>query len=305
MKRDFLTLWDLSAEEINGLIDRAVTLKSGEDRSRCPLMGRSIGLLFEKASTRTRVSFETGIYQLGAQAITMHTGELQMGRGETISDTAKTLSRYLDAIVIRTYEHSRLEAFSSSASVPVINGLSNRHHPCQVLADLMTIRERKGKLKGIHLAFVGDGNNVANSLIEAASRMEINLVMACPEGYEPDPDVLERAREGARSEIIILRDPREAAGRADVVYTDVWVSMGQENEGEERRRRFGPYQVNNALLSCAKGDAIVLHCLPAHRGEEITDEIMDGPRSVVFDQAENRLHSQKALLEFLLSRDKA
>jgi ornithine carbamoyltransferase len=301
MKRDFLTVWDLSTEEIYSLIHRAVKLKSGEDRNRCPLMGRSIGLLFEKASTRTRVSFEAGIYQLGAQAISLHAGELQLGRGETMSDTAKTLSRYLNAVVIRTYEHSRLEEFSSSASIPVINALSNRHHPCQALADVMTIQEKKGKLKGIHLAFVGDGNNVANSLIEAASRMEINLVMACPEGYEPDPDVLERARDGARSEIIILRDPREAVGRADVIYTDVWVSMGQEGEAEERKRRFRPYQVNEALLSCAKSDAIVLHCLPAHRGEEITDEVMDGPRSAVFDQAENRLHSQKALLEFLLA----
>lgn len=301
MKRDFLTVWDLSAEEIHSLIRRAVALKSGEDRNRCPLMGRSIGLLFEKASTRTRVSFETGIYQLGGQAVTMHAGELQMGRGETISDTAKTLSRYLGAIVIRTSAHSRLEEFSSSASIPVINGLSNLHHPCQVLADLVTIQEKKGRLKGIRLAFVGDGNNVANSLIEAASRMEFDLVMACPEGYEPDPESLERARERAKSEIIVLRDPREAAGRADVVYTDVWVSMGQENEGEERRRRFRPYQVNEALLSCARSDVVVLHCLPAHRGEEITDEVMDGPRSVVFEQAENRLHAQKALLEFLLT----
>ncbi|MCL5023825.1 MAG: ornithine carbamoyltransferase [Nitrospirae bacterium] len=300
MKRDLLTLWDLSPEEIGALIGRAMQLRSGEDRNRCPLMGKSVGLLFEKASTRTRVSFEAGIYQLGAQAIYMNAMELQMGRGETIEDTARTLSRYLDSIIIRTSEHSRLERFALSADIPVINGLSNSHHPCQVLADLMTIREKKGRLKGIHLAFIGDGNNVANSLIEAACRMEINLVIACPEGYEPDPDVLERAREAARSEILMLADPREAAGRADVIYTDVWVSMGQEREAEERKRRFKPYQVNDALLSCAKKDAIVMHCLPAHRGEEITDEVIDGPRSVVFDQAENRLHSQKALLEFLV-----
>lgn len=300
MKRDFLTIWDLSAEEIDSIVRRALELKAGKAGNQCPLIGKSIGLLFEKASTRTRVSFEAGIYQLGAQAIYMNPGELQMGRGETIGDTARTLSRYLNAIVIRTSEHSRLEDFSSRASIPVINGLSNRHHPCQALADLMTIQEKKGGLKGIRLAFLGDGNNVANSLIEAASKMEINLVMACPEGYEPDADVLERAREAAKSELIILRDPREAAGRADVIYTDVWVSMGQEKETEERKRRFRPYQVNDALLSCAKKDAIVLHCLPAHRGEEITDEVMDGPRSAVFDQAENRLHSQKALLEFLL-----
>ncbi len=301
MKRDFLTLWDLSVDELYAIIKRALKLKSGEDKNKCPLIGKSIGLLFEKASTRTRVSFETGIYQLGAQAIYMNVADLQMGRGETIKDTASTLSRYLNAVVIRSYEHSRIEDFSSHAAIPVINGLSNRHHPCQVLADLVTIHEKKGRLKGIHLAYIGDGNNVANSLIEAASRMEINLVMASPEGYEPDPDVLERARENAKSDIIILRDPREAAGRADVVYTDVWVSMGQEKEADERKRRFKSYQVNSALLSCAKKDAIVLHCLPAHRGEEITDEIMDGPNSAVFDQAENRLHSQKALLEFLLT----
>jgi ornithine carbamoyltransferase len=301
MKRDFLTLADLSAGEIGTIIRRAGELKSGKDISKCPLMGKSIGLLFEKASTRTRVSFEAGIYQLGAQAIYLNPGELQMGRGETIGDTARTLSRYLDAIVIRTSEHSRLEKFSSCASMAVINGLSDRHHPCQALADLLTVQEKKGRLKGIRLAYIGDGNNVANSLIEAASKMEMDLVVACPEGYEPDPEVLGKARESAKSEITVLRDPREAAGRADVIYTDVWVSMGQEGEAGERKRKFLSYQVNDALLSCARNDVVVLHCLPAHRGEEITDEVMDGPHSAVFDQAENRLHSQKALLEFLLA----
>ncbi len=301
MKRDFLTIWDLTAGELHSVVERGLKLKGGEDRSKCPLIGKSIGLLFEKASTRTRVSFETGIYQLGAQAIYMNVSELQLGRGETIGDTARTLSRYLDAVVLRTYEHSRIKVLAENASVPVVNGLSDLHHPCQVLADLMTIHEKKGKLEGIRLAYIGDGNNVANSLIEAASRMKINLVMASPEGYEPDPEVLENARNGGSSEIIILRDPREAAGMADVIYTDVWVSMGQEKEAEERKRRFRPYQINAALLSCAKKDVVVMHCLPAHRGEEISDEVMDGPHSVVFDQAENRLHSQKALLEFLLS----
>ncbi len=301
MKRNFLAIWDLSAEEISSIVDRAVRLKSGEDRSKCPLIGKSIGLLFEKPSTRTRVSFEAGIYQLGAQAIYMNAGDLQMGRGETIGDTARTLSRYLDAVVIRTYDHARLEGFASTASIPVINGLSDLHHPCQVLADLMTIYEKKGRLKGIRLAYIGDGNNVANSLIEAAVRTEINLIMACPEGYEPAPQVLDRARPSAKSDVIILRNPKEAAGMADVIYTDVWVSMGQEKEAEDRKKRFRPYQVNEALLACARSDVIVMHCLPAHRGEEITDEVMDGPHSVVFDQAENRLHCQKALLEFLLA----
>lgn len=300
MKKDLLTVWDLSAAEMRSLVERAIKLKKGDDRNKCPLIGKSIGLLFEKSSTRTRVSFETGIYQLGAQAVFMNAAELQIGRGETVRDTAMTLSRYLSAVVMRTYEHSRVEDFASHASVPVINGLSNLHHPCQVLADLMTIYEKKGKFEGIRLAYIGDGNNVANSLVEASSRMKLNLVIASPEGYEPDPDVLDRARESG-GEIIILRDPREAAGMADVIYTDVWVSMGQEKDAEEKKKRFMSYQVNEALLACAKKDAIVMHCLPAHRGEEITGEVMDGPRSVVFDQAENRLHSQKALLEFLLT----
>lgn len=300
MKRDFLSIWGLSRDEIDFILERAIKLKAGEDSNKCPLIGKSIGLFFEKPSTRTRVSFETAIYQLGAHSIYMNPGELQIGRGETIADTARTLSRYLSAIVLRTYDHSRLEEFAASTSVPVINGLSNLHHPCQALADLMTILEKKGRLKGVNLAFIGDGNNVANSLVESVARMGINLTMACPEGYEPAPDILERAREFGKSDIIILRDPREAAGRADVIYTDVWVSMGQEKEAEKRRARFRPYQVNDELLSCAHKDAIVMHCLPAHRGEEITDGVMDGPHSAVFDQAENRLHSQKALLEFLI-----
>lgn len=301
MKRDFLTLRDLSAEEIGTLLARALRLKAGEDKNKCPLLGKSTGLLFEKPSTRTRVSFEAGIYQLGGHAIYLNDIDLQMRRGETIGDTARTLSRYLNAIVIRTYDHSRLTAFAASASIPVINGLSHLHHPCQVLADLMTIQEAKGQLKGLRLAYIGDGNNVANSLIEAAVRMEINLVMACPEGFEPHTDILVTAQETAKSEILILRDPREAAGMADVIYTDVWVSMGQEKETEEKKNKLRAYQVNDALLSCAKKDVIILHCLPAHRGEEITDEVIDGPHSLVFEQAENRLHSQKALLEFLLN----
>lgn len=301
MKRDFLTLWDLSSAEIDSLLKRSLDLKAGKDAGKCPLIGRSIGLIFEKASTRTRVSFETGIYQLGGQPVYMNSQEIQLGRGETVADSARTLSRYLAAIAIRTYAHQRIEEFASYSSVPVINALTDTHHPCQGLADLMTILEKKGRLKGIRLAYIGDGNNVANSLIEAASRMEIDLSIACPEGYEPDADVLERARQDARSEILILREPREAAGRADVVYTDVWVSMGNETEAEDRKRKFRNFQVNEALLSCAKQDVAIMHCLPAHRGEEITGEVLDGPQSVVFDQAENRLHTQKALIEFLLA----
>lgn len=300
MKRDFLTLWDLSPEEIDRLLRRAIELKSGKDANSCPLIGRSIGLIFEKPSTRTRVSFEAGIYQLGGNAITLNPSELQLGRGETLSDTAKTLSRYLSGIVIRTFAHATLEHIAGHASIPVVNGLSDSHHPCQVLADLMTMLEKKGTLSGLRVAYVGDGNNVCNSLVEAAAKMQFHLVIACPEGLEPDAGIIEKARSSARTEIVILRDPREAAGLADVVYTDVWVSMGQETHAAEKIQRLRTYQVNDRLISCSKKDVIVLHCLPAHRGQEITDEVMDGPRSAVFDQAENRLHAQKALMEFLI-----
>jgi len=300
MKRDYLSVWDLSSDEIENILRRSIELKSGKDASRCPLIGKSIGLIFEKSSTRTKVSFEVGVYQLGGQPVYMNSRDLQLGRGETISDTARTLSRYLSMIVIRTYEHSRLEEFARASSVPVVNALTDTHHPCQALADMMTILEKKGRLKGVRLAYIGDGNNVANSLIEASSRLGLDIVLACPEGYEPDPDVLERARSEAKGDIVIVREPKEAAGRADVIYTDVWISMGQESTAEEKKKRFARYQVNSELLSCAKKDAIVMHCLPAKRGQEITDDVIDGPLSVVFDQAENRLHSQKALIEFLL-----
>jgi len=301
MKKDFLRLWDFTPKEIDLLLRRSLELKSGKDANKCPLIGKSIGLIFEKASTRTRVSFEVGIYQLGAQAIYMNPNEIHLGRGETIHDTARVLSRYLSAVVIRTFNHDTLLDFAASSSIPVINGLSDLYHPCQALADLMTVLEKKGRLKDIHLAYIGDGNNVAHSLIEAASKMNINLTIACPEGFDPDSKILREAKTVAKSEIKIVRDPKEAADRADVLYTDVWVSMGQEKEAGEKKKKFRRYQLNNRILSCAKKDAIVLHCLPAHRGEEITDDVIDGPRSAVFDQAENRLHTQKALLEFLVA----
>jgi ornithine carbamoyltransferase len=301
MKRDFLTLSDLSSGELQRLLKRAGELKSGKDRNKCPLIGKSVGLLFEKSSTRTRVSLEVGIYQLGGQAIYMNPKEIQIGRGETIHDTAKVLSRYLHAVVIRTYSHETLVEFASHSSIPVINGLSDLHHPCQALGDLMTIAEKKGRLKGVRLAYIGDGNNVANSLIEAAAMTGVNLSVACPKGYEPASDVLEKARTSAKSEISVINDPKQAVKSAEVVYTDVWVSMGQEKEAAKKRERFRNYQVNRRLLSYADKDAIVMHCMPAHRGEEIAGEIIDGPQSAVFDQAENRLHTQKALLEFLLA----
>jgi ornithine carbamoyltransferase len=301
MKRDFLTLRDLSSEEIGLLLKRAIEFKAKKDANKCPLIGKSIGLLFEKASTRTRVSFEVGIYQLGAQTIYMNPKEIQIGRGETIHDTAKVLSRYLHAVVIRSFSHATITEFATHSSIPVINGLSDLHHPCQALADMMTILEKKGRLKGIRLVYIGDGNNVANSLIEAASLTGINLTIACPKGYEPAKDILEKVKNLPASEITLVNDPEDAISGADAVYTDVWVSMGQEKEAKTRRQKFKKYQINNKILSNAKKNAIVLHCMPAKRGEEITDEVIDGPQSVVFDQAENRLHTQKALLEFLLS----
>jgi len=300
MKKDVLKISDLTKSEIETLLNRAIALKGGKDASACPLIGKNIGLFFEKPSTRTRLSFEAGIYQLGGNAISMTPDELQLGRGETIADTARTISRYLNAFMMRTFSHATLETLAANSTIPVINGLSDIHHPCQALADVMTLLEKKGKLEGLKVAFIGDGNNVCNSLLEAASILGFHLTIACPEGFEPHNEIFEQARSQAKSEIIVLRDPREAAGRADAVYTDVWVSMGQEKEAEHKKMKFRDYQINAKLLSCAKKDAVVLHCLPAHRGEEITDEVMDGPQSVVFDQAENRLHTQKALLEMLV-----
>ncbi|MEW6715130.1 MAG: ornithine carbamoyltransferase [Nitrospirota bacterium] len=299
MKRDFLTLLDFSAEETEALLKRAAEFKSGKDASACPLIGKSIGLLFDKASTRTRISFQAGIYQLGAQAIYINANEIQLGRGETIEDTAKVLSRYLHAIVIRTFAHDIIERFAENSAIPVINGLTDLHHPCQILADLLTIKEKKGLLKGVKLAYIGDGNNVANSLIEASLITGIGLALACPEGYEPDKKIYDKALTGG-ADVMLMKKPEDAVKGADVLYTDVWVSMGQEESSATKKTAFKNFQINKHLLSLAKPDAIVMHCLPAHRGEEITDDVIDSPQSVVFDQAENRLHTQKALLETLL-----
>ncbi len=299
MKRDFLTLRDLSADELNAALKRAAELKAGKDASACPLIGKSIGMLFEKASTRTRLSFQVGIYQLGAQTIYLNPNEIQFGRGETIEDTARVLSRYLNGFILRTFAHKTIEAFARSAAIPVINGLTDLHHPCQALADLMTIKEEKGGFKGVHLVYIGDGNNVANSLIEAASMTGMQITIACPKGYEPDKAILKKAvSEGTNARII--NDPKKAVKGADVLYTDVWVSMGQEKEVAKRKKIFKSYQINKTLLSLAKPDAIVMHCLPAHKGEEITADVFESSQSVVFEQAENRLHAQKALLEMLI-----
>jgi ornithine carbamoyltransferase len=300
MKRDLLTIFDLSADEVEKILKRSIDLKTGIDAGKCPLTGKSIGLFFEKPSTRTRVSFEVGVYQLGAQPVYMTSKDLQLGRGETIADTAKTLSRYLHGMAMRVFKQSTVEEFARNATIPVINGLSDMHHPCQALADLMTVLERKGRLEGIRFAFIGDGNNVANSLIEAAALTGLDFVIASPEGYGPNASIVESARKHGKGRISATTDLKEAVAGADVLYTDVWVSMGQEAEAEEKLARFGAYQINGKLLRLAKPDAMVLHCLPAVRGNEITSEVMDGAQSAIFDQAENRLHTEKAVLEFLV-----
>lgn len=300
MKKDFLTFMALDSNEVMSIINRAIALKYGKDATACPLIGKSIGLIFEKSSTRTRVSFEVGVYQLGGQPITLMSDDIQLGRGETVADTAKTLSRYLSAIVVRTFEQDRIEEFARNATVPVINALTDEHHPCQALADLMTIYEKKGRLSEIKMAYIGDGNNVANSLIEASALMGMHLTLACPKGYEPDSALLSRVRSNG-STIEVFNDPQTAAMNADVLYTDVWISMGQEDEKQKRISDFKGFQINQDLLARAKPDAVVMHCLPAYREMEISGEALEGPQSVVFDQAENRLHAQKALLEHLLT----
>jgi len=303
--RHLLTLLDLTPGDLIGLLDRADRLKAQHQAggSHRPLTGKTLGLLFEKASTRTRVSFEAAMNQLGGSGLTLSADDLQLKRGETVADTARVLSLYLDALVIRTFGHDHLEAWAAAATIPVVNGLTDLHHPCQALGDLMTIRERFGALKGLKLAYIGDGNNVAHSLIEGAAKTGIEIHLACPKGYGPNPRIVEASRIVAKqsgAQIETMEEPRKAARDADVLYTDVWVSMGQEKEAKSRLKKFKPYQINDTLLSVAKPSAVVMHCLPAHRGMEITDDVMDGKQSIVWDQAGNRLHIQKAILEWLL-----
>jgi ornithine carbamoyltransferase len=300
-KRDFLRLTDLDRSELLELIERAAEWKLlGKDGPQ-PLERTTIGLVFEKASTRTRVSFEVAAYQLGGNAIFLSPRDTQLGRGEPIRDTARVLARYLDALVIRTFEHAKLEELARFADVPVVNALTDSSHPCQLLADLLTVTERFGAdalaRGGLQVAWIGDGNNMANSWLEACALLGFELRLACPQGYDPDPQLLAKA--GPRAKVV--RTPREAVQGAHVVNTDVWASMGQEAEAEERKRVFAGFIVDEALLAQARPNAIVLHCLPAHRGEEISDAAIEGPQSAVFDEAENRLHAQKALLELLLA----
>jgi ornithine carbamoyltransferase len=304
MKRDLLTIRDLSADEIHELIGRAREMKRDlrSGKLRPTLSGKILGLIFVKPSTRTRVSFETAMYRLGGQCVFMTANDLQLSRHEPIRDTARVLSRYLDALVIRTFAHGDVEDLAHYSSIPVINGLTDRFHPCQVLSDLLTIQEQRGSLEDLCVAWIGDGNNVAHSWINAAARLGFTLYLACPPEYLPENDILDWARRQGHGRIYLLHDPRAAVASADVVYTDVWASMGQEKEAQARKKVFQPFQVNEELLNTAPSHALVLHCLPAHRGEEITDGVMEGPRSVVFDQAENRKFLQMALLEMLMER---
>jgi len=302
MKKDFLSVYDLDRNDVGVIFDNAAKLKKfqQERKAYTPLRGKTLGMIFDKSSTRTRISFEVGMYQLGGVALFLSSRDTQLGRGESISDTARIMSRYLDGIMIRTYSQELVEEFARHATIPVINGLTDREHPCQILSDIFTIMEKKGSFAGLKVAYVGDGNNIANSWIYAAARLPLHLSLACPGGYEPDKHILEKGMREAEMGITIHRDPVDAVRDADVVYTDVWTSMGQEAEQEERKRVLRDYQINEALLAHARKDVMVMHCLPAHRGEEITAEIMDGPQSVVIDQAENRLHVQKAIMEILL-----
>lgn len=301
MKKDFLSILDLDSDELEGIIADAMRLKrlKSEGVAHEYLRGKSLGMIFEKPSTRTRVSFEVGMSDLGGHALFLNPQDIQLGRGEEIRDTARVLSRYLDAVMVRAYSHATIEEFARYSTIPIINGLSDRLHPCQVLADIMTLRERFGDLRDLKLAWIGDGNNVCNSWILSTPLTGMEVVVASPPRYRPAAGVVERAR-AAGGRVTIVTDPVEAVREADVLYTDIWVSMGNEDERAERLQAFQGYTIDSRLLELAVPGAPVMHCLPAHRGEEITDEVLEGPRSIVWDQAENRLHAQKALLVRLI-----
>jgi len=301
------TLLDIGADEILYVLDRAEQLKALRGKPAHPqsLLGRSIAVVFEKASTRTRISFDVGIKELGGHPVVLLSKDTQLERGESVEDTARMLSGYVHGIVYRTFGHDRIERMAANASVPVINGLSDKFHPCQLLADLMTIREcsANGKLEGVRVAWIGDGNNMANSWINAAAMLGFDLTLACPESFEPDCDILDAARkEGAV--VLVVHDPYEAARGSIAVNTDVWASMGQEAEAEKRKRAFAAYMVDDALMAAADPSAVFMHCLPAHRGEEVTEEVLEGKRSIVWEQALNRLYIQEAILDFLLQQGK-
>jgi ornithine carbamoyltransferase len=299
--RDFLQIPDFSAKELEKLFALAERMRAGKYTKK-PLAGKSLAMIFMKSSTRTRVSFEVGTWQLGGHALFLSPRDVQLGRGEPIADTARVLSRYVDGIMIRTFAHSEIEELAKYADVPIINGLTDLVHPCQVLADLLTVRQFLGGYKGKRIAWIGDGNNMANSWINAAYVLGFELTLACPEGYDPDAAILKRAQ--SKAKVRVVRDPADAAEKADVVNTDVWASMGQEEEQAVREKAFKGYKVDGALMRRASKDAIFLHCLPAHRGEEVAVEVIDGPQSRVWDEAENRLHIQKAIMAVLMGGEK-
>ncbi|RKY30622.1 MAG: ornithine carbamoyltransferase [Candidatus Omnitrophota bacterium] len=301
MKKDFISVEDLTYKEIEHVFTLTASLKKERDKFSGSLRGKALGLIFQKPSCRTRASFEVGMYQLGGYSIYLGPDEINLGVRETIKDAAMTLSRYVDAIVLRTFEHKNVVEMAEFSSVPVINGLSDLLHPCQALADIYTIKEKLKKLKGLTLAYIGDGNNVCHSLIHACDKSGMNMNVAAPEGYEPNPEILKAAK-GAK--IRLFKNAIEAASNTDVIYTDVWASMGKEKEAGKRKKAFRDFQINSKILKTAKSKVLVMHCLPAHRGQEITDDVIDGEHSIVFDQAENRMHVQKAILIMLLKGKK-
>jgi ornithine carbamoyltransferase len=303
MKKDLLTLRDLSADDCEALFRRSFELKKRHAAaiSDQTLQGKTLGLIFDKPSTRTRVSFEAAMVQLGGVPLFMNAQDTQLIRNEPIADTARVLSRYLDGLVVRTYSQDLLEELGAASSIPIINGLTDLYHPCQVLSDLMTILEIRKNLEGVKIVWVGDGNNVCHSWLNAAAILPLNLVIACPEGYQPDEAILKAAVKDSQGSVVVLSDPREAVCDADVIYTDVWASMGHESEHALRKNVFKPYQVSQELVALAKQDVTVMHCLPAHRGEEIAADVLEGTNSIVWDQAENKMHMHKAILERLIS----
>lgn len=306
MKKDITSLLDLDRDDCMMLFSLTADLKARAARGiyDAPLAGKVLGLLFDKPSTRTRVSFEAAMYKMGGATLYMSAKDMQIARAEPVADTSRVLSRYIDALAIRTYSQDLIEDYANYAVIPVINALSDLYHPCQVLSDLMTIIEHKDGLEGVHVAWVGDGNNVAHSWINACAILGFDLTLACPEGYMPDTTVLENARKTGTGNITVVNDPERAVTEANVIYTDVWASMGQEAEQTARQKQFEPFQVNQALVNKAAKDVIVMHCLPAHRGEEITEEVLEGPMSVVWDQAENKMHMHKAILKVLIENTK-
>ena len=302
---DFISLANLTEDEIVGLMDLADSLKEDlrDGNVTHPLKGKTFALIFEKPSLRTRVTFETGIFQLGGHGIVLESGQIRLGERESVPDVARNLERWVDGVIARTFSHEAVVDLALHARVPVVNALTDKLHPCQVVADAQTLREHRGDLSSLKLAFVGDGNNVCASWLNFAARVPLNVTVVCPKGYEPDPDILAFAKREAKGEIVVTQDIEAGMRNSDAVYTDVWASMGQEDEGDARKKIFAPFQVNAKLMSLAKKDALFLHCLPAKRGFEVTDEVMDGPQSIVFDEAENRLHAQKAILVQLIKNN--